>query len=59
MNTEQENVVITGQRFLGAVAVMNIEVDNENLVNVVPVLEIPGGDCNIVEQAKSHRHRVA
>src|SRR6185437_13196014 len=43
------------ENILGAVAVVDVEIDDRSTLGAVGFLSVAGGDCRIVEKTESHR----
>ncbi len=51
---DEQNLVRVVEGFLGPIAVMNVEIDDQNSIELEVILEILCGNGNIVEDTKSH-----
>ena len=54
VRAEKVNRRIRVENILGAVAVVNIPIDDGDAVDAIAVLRITGGDGDVVEQAEAH-----
>src|SRR2546423_1064915 len=52
-----QNAMIAGKNFLGAVAVMDVEIDDRDARKPMYGERVRCADRNVVEQAKTHRAR--
>jgi ribosome biogenesis GTPase A len=55
MERPEEDLAVGREQFLGSVAVMHVEVDDEDAFDSAPADEMPCGDRDVVEQAEAHR----
>ncbi len=53
--TEEKHRRIFVEGVLGAVAMMHIPINNGHPLQTVPLLQIPGGDRDVIEETKPHR----
>jgi hypothetical protein len=51
---EEKHRAVTPEHFLRAVAVVDVEIGDENAIDAVPALSVPRADRDVVEDAEAH-----
>ena len=59
VDAREKDVRVAAEHLLGPVAVMNIEIHDEDLLDVVMVFQVAGRDGDVVEEAEAHGLRPA